>query len=59
MFPCMQGKEFWIRFVMSFRSFSMKYGVIKFPEKPDNYDVIIDQVFIEIHEQFIDGKGEI
>ena len=55
----MQGKEYWVRFVMTFRSFSVHHGVIKtFPGRPEKYEMYVDQAFIYIHEYFVDGTEE-
>ncbi|XP_078596684.1 uncharacterized protein LOC144873299 [Branchiostoma floridae x Branchiostoma japonicum] len=52
-----QGKKFWNRFMVCFRAFSQNYGAIKeFPVKSDKYEAYIDQAFIYIHDQFVEGK---
>ncbi|CAH1265407.1 Hypp3177 [Branchiostoma lanceolatum] len=52
-----QGKKFWNRFMVCFRAFSRNYGAIKeFPVKSDKYEAYIDQAFMYIHDQFVEGK---
>lgn len=60
-FRCMwkeQGKPFWTRFIISFRSYTVKHGVIKQMsfESPKLND-LLDQGFINMHEQFLDGTA--
>ena len=51
-----QGKSYWVRFVMTFRSFTVNHGIVKdFPGKPEKYDMFVDQAFIYVHEQFVEG----
>ena len=34
----------------------MNHGIIKdFPGKPEKYDMFVDQAFIYVHEQFVEG----
>lgn len=52
-----QGKPFWTRFAITFRSFTVKHGVIKqMSIDTPKFQNLIDQAFIFIHEQFVDGK---
>ena len=54
---CFQGKPFWTRYVITFRSFTVKHGVIKQMNiDSPKFENLIDQAFIFIHEQFVDGK---
>ena len=42
--------------MMTFRSFTVNHGIIKdFPGKPEKYDMFVDQAFIYVHEQFVEG----
>ncbi|XP_013410218.1 axoneme-associated protein mst101(2) [Lingula anatina] len=53
-----QGKKFWLRFVITFQSFSVHYGVIKeFPGKQDNYHEFIEEAFRYITEHYCEGKA--
>ncbi|KAL5013640.1 hypothetical protein ScPMuIL_007910 [Solemya velum] len=60
-FRCMwkeQDKPFWKRFIISFRSFTVKHGIIKqFSCDTPKFQNILDEAFIFIHEQFVDGKA--
>ncbi|KAL4226078.1 hypothetical protein ACF0H5_014066 [Mactra antiquata] len=52
-----QGKPFWTRFQITFRSFTVKHGVIKHMNiDSPKFQNILDEAFIFIHEQFVDGK---
>ncbi|XP_052779553.1 uncharacterized protein LOC128216891 isoform X2 [Mya arenaria] len=52
-----QGKPFWTRFAITFRSFTVKHGIIKQMNiDSPKFQNLIDQAFIFIHEQFVDGK---
>ena len=52
----MQGREFWLRFVMTFRKFSVQYGVIQNYSKGGlQYAAYVDQAFMNIHEDFVEG----
>jgi Na+/melibiose symporter-like transporter len=52
-----QGKEFWIRFLLSFRSFHSHYGFIALMlTKTSLSNEVMDWFFIRLHEQFIDGS---
>ncbi|XP_021360403.1 uncharacterized protein LOC110454914 [Mizuhopecten yessoensis] len=59
-FRCMwkeQGKPFWTKFTITFRSFTVKHGVIKHMScDTPKFENLLDQAFIYIHEQFVDGK---
>ncbi|XP_052082387.1 uncharacterized protein LOC127720014 [Mytilus californianus] len=60
-FRCMwkeQGKPFWTRFIISFRSYTVKHGVIKQMsfDSPKLND-LLDQGFINMHEQFLEGSA--
>ncbi|XP_060078473.1 uncharacterized protein LOC132557961 [Ylistrum balloti] len=59
-FRCMwkeQGKPFWTKFTITFRSFTVKHGVIKQMScDTPKFENFLDQAFIHIHEQFVDGK---
>ncbi|XP_033746231.1 uncharacterized protein LOC117331562 [Pecten maximus] len=59
-FRCMwkeQGKPFWTKFTITFRSFTVKHGVIKQMScDTPKFENLLDQAFIYIHEQFVDGK---
>ena len=54
-FVIWQQKDFWVRYVMTFRSYQVRYGCIR--GQTGEYTFIIDQGFIYIHEQFLDGKN--
>ncbi|WAR25533.1 hypothetical protein MAR_011237 [Mya arenaria] len=52
-----QGKPFWTRFAITFRSFTVKHGIIKQMNiDSPKFQNLIDQAFIFIHEQFVDAK---
>lgn len=52
-----QGKPFWTRFQITFRSFTVKHGIIKQMNiDTPKFQNLLDQAFIFIHEQFVDGK---
>ncbi|KAK3612008.1 hypothetical protein CHS0354_021683 [Potamilus streckersoni] len=52
-----QDKPFWTRFVITFRSYTVKIGVMKqMSINSPTFENFIDQAFIFIHEQFVDGK---
>ncbi|KAK3102240.1 hypothetical protein FSP39_009846 [Pinctada imbricata] len=59
-FLCMwkdQGKPFWTKFTITFRSFTVKHGIIKqMSTDLPKFDNLVDQAFIYIHENFVDGK---
>ncbi|XP_069109360.1 uncharacterized protein [Argopecten irradians] len=59
-FRCMwkeQGKPFWTKFTITFQSFTVKHGVIKQMScDTPKFENLLDQAFIYIHEQFVDGK---
>ncbi|XP_053377754.1 calponin homology domain-containing protein DDB_G0272472-like isoform X2 [Mercenaria mercenaria] len=52
-----QGKPFWTRFQITFRSFTVKHGIIKQMNiDSPKFQNLLDQAFIFIHEHFVDGK---
>ncbi|KAL3852476.1 hypothetical protein ACJMK2_016109 [Sinanodonta woodiana] len=52
-----QGKPFWTRFAITFRSYTVKIGIMKqMSINSPTFENFIDQAFIFIHEQFVDGK---
>lgn len=56
LFLCCQGKEFWVRFALSFRSaqshdfLHILKGAIK------HLSDYVDSFFINVHEEFIEGE---
>ncbi|ESP04589.1 hypothetical protein LOTGIDRAFT_237326 [Lottia gigantea] len=60
-FKCMwveQGKPFWTRFCITFRSYTSKYGIIKdMPYNSERLRDIMDFAFIVIHDNFVDSKS--
>jgi len=52
----LQSKDFWIRYIMTFRSFTNNYGYLKDFPKKKQLTYILDFAFILIHEKFVDGK---
>ena len=56
----LQGKPFWTRFIITFRSYTVKQGVIKQMsfDSPKLND-LLDQGFINMHEQFLEGEKQL
>lgn len=59
-FRCMwkeQGVTFWKKFTITFRSFTNRHGVIKeISNNSPKFEDFIDQAFIFIHENFVEGR---
>lgn len=53
----LQGKDFWLRYVLTYRSFSSHHGFIgrTAPTLP-HFSELVDWVFIRMHEIFVDGE---
>jgi len=52
----LQGKEFWLRYLLTYRSFSTHHDFIgrTAPTLP-HFSELVDWVFIRLHEIFVDG----
>ncbi|KAK2152324.1 hypothetical protein LSH36_333g01004 [Paralvinella palmiformis] len=52
-----QGRKFWIQFLAVYRMSATEYGVIKdLVNMKDSFQSLIDELFIFMHENFIDGN---
>lgn len=52
-----QGVTFWKKFTITFRSFTNRHGVIKeISNNSPKFEDFIDQAFIFIHENFVEGR---
>jgi len=53
----LQGRKFWIQFLAVYRMSATEYGVIKdLVNMKDSFQSLIDELFIFMHENFIDGR---
>ena len=52
----LQGKDFWLRYLLTYRSFSSHHGFIgrTAPTLPQ-FSELVDWIFIQLHEIFVDG----
>ena len=52
----LQGKEFWLRYLLTYRSFSSHHDFIgrTAPALP-HFSELVDWIFIQLHEIFVDG----